>query len=296
MGDEDQPLAIEVRGARVHNLRDVDVTVPLRKLVALAGVSGSGKSSLAMGVLYAEGSRRYIEALSTYTASDFSYNTGSLRCPRCEGTGQVSLDVQFLPDVDIVCPECAGSRYAPAASDYRRTTPDAPAAEGISLPELLALTVRQAVDRVHDMRRVRTRLETLVDLGLGYLTLGEATTTLSGGEAQRLKLASELDRNQTDALFVLDEPSVGLHPLDIRTLLSVIGRLTDKGATVIVIEHDLDMIANADYVIDMGPGGGAAGGTILASGTPRLLARDPRSLTARYLRDHLSATQDSPVL
>ncbi|NGY63088.1 excinuclease ABC subunit UvrA [Lentzea sp. NEAU-D13] len=226
------------------------------------------------------------------TASDFSYNTGSLRCPRCEGTGQVSLDVQFLPDVDIACPECEGSRYAPAANDYRRAS----STEDISLPELLALTVRQAVERVQDMRRVKNRLETLIDLGLGYLTLGEATTALSGGEAQRLKLASELDRNQTDALFVLDEPSVGLHPLDIRTLLSVIGRLTDKGATVIVIEHDLDMIANADHVVDMGPGGGAAGGTIVASGTPRLLARDPHSLTARYLRDHLAAAQDVRVL
>ncbi|WP_086666152.1 excinuclease ABC subunit A [Lentzea kentuckyensis] len=229
---------------------------------------------------------------SELTASDFSYNTGSLKCPRCEGTGQVSLDVQFLPDVDIVCPECEGSRYAPAASDFRR----GPDAAGLALPELLALTVRQAVEHVQDMRKVRARLETLIDLGLGYLTLGEATTTLSGGEAQRLKLASELDRKQTDALFVLDEPSVGLHPLDIRTLLSVIGRLTDKGATVIVIEHDLDMIANADHVIDMGPGGGAAGGTIVASGTPRLLARDPHSLTARYLRDHLGTPQDSHML
>jgi len=219
------------------------------------------------------------------TAGDFSYNTGSLRCPRCEGTGQVSLDVQFLPDVDIVCPHCEGSRYAPTASEYLRAAPDG--AAGITLPDLLARTVRQAVDLVQDMRRVRTRLETLIDLGLGYLTLGEATTTLSGGEAKRLKLASELDRNQTDSLFVLDEPSVGLHPLDIRTLLSVIGRLTDKGATVIVIEHDLDMIANADYVVDMGPGGGAAGGTIVATGTPKLLARDPDSLTARYLRDHV---------
>jgi excinuclease ABC subunit A len=218
------------------------------------------------------------------TAGDFSYNTGSLRCPRCEGTGQVSLDVQFLPDVDIVCPECAGSRYAPAASEYLRP----PAGDGIALPDLLALTVRQAIGKLKDIRRVRTRLQVLVDLGLGYLALGEATTALSGGEAQRLKLASELDRDQADALFVLDEPSVGLHPLDVRTLLSVIQRLTDKGATVIVIEHDLDMIANADHVVDMGPGGGIEGGTIVATGTPRLLAGDPRSSTAQYLRKHLA--------
>ncbi|MFD8501017.1 excinuclease ABC subunit UvrA [Amycolatopsis sp. NPDC059657] len=219
------------------------------------------------------------------TAGDFSYNTGSLRCPRCEGTGQVSLDVQFLPDVDIVCPDCAGSRYAPAAVEYPR--------EGITLPDLLALTVRQAIEHIEDMRRVPARLRALVELGLGYLTLNEATTALSGGEAQRLKLASELDRDQADTLFVLDEPSVGLHPLDIRTLLAVIQRLTDKGATVIVIEHDLDMIANADHLIDMGPGGGAAGGMIVATGTPRLLARDRHGLTAQYLGKHLDIGEDN---
>ncbi|MDG9714792.1 excinuclease ABC subunit UvrA [Streptomyces sp. DH10] len=220
------------------------------------------------------------------TAADFSYNTGSLRCPRCEGTGQVSLDVQFLPDVDIPCPECDGTRYAPEAVDILRPAPGTPD-DGISLPELLALTVRQAIEQVGDIRRVRTRLQALIDLGLGYLTLGEDTPALSGGEAQRLKLATELTRNQSDTLFVLDEPSVGLHPLDIRTLLDVLQRLGDNGATVIVIEHDLDMIANADYVIDMGPGGGTAGGTIVATGTPDDLSRDRHSVTARYLSHHL---------
>lgn len=220
------------------------------------------------------------------TAADFSYNTGSLRCPRCEGTGQVSLDVQFLPDVDIACPACDGTRYAPAAADIRRPTPANPD-DGVSLPELLALTVRQAIEQVGDIRRVRTRLQALIDLGLGYLTLGEDTPALSGGEAQRLKLATELTRNQSDTLFVLDEPSVGLHPLDIRTLLDVLQRLGDNGATVIVIEHDLDMIANADYVIDMGPGGGTAGGTVVATGTPDDLSSDPHSVTARYLNRHL---------
>ncbi|MCD7438533.1 excinuclease ABC subunit UvrA [Streptomyces lincolnensis] len=224
------------------------------------------------------------------TAADFSYNTGSLRCPRCEGTGQVSLDVQFLPDVDIACPACDGTRYAPEAADILRATPDGPA-DGVSLPGLLALTVRQAVEQVADIPRVRNRLQALIDLGLGYLTLGEDTPALSGGEAQRLKLATELTRNQSDTLFVLDEPSVGLHPLDIRTLLDVLKRLGDKGATVIVIEHDLDMIANADYVIDMGPGGGAAGGTVVASGTPDDLSRDPLSVTARYLSNHLHPTK-----
>jgi excinuclease ABC subunit A len=215
------------------------------------------------------------------SAGDFSYNTGSLKCSRCEGTGQVSLDVQFLPDVDIVCPECDGSRYAPEAGEIRRTD--------LSLPEVLTLTVAQALDRIGDIRRVGTRLQTLVDLGLGYLTLGEATPALSGGEAQRLKLASELHRDQADTLFVFDEPSVGLHPLDVRVLLDVIGRLTENGATVVVIEHDLDLIANADHVIDMGPAGGAAGGEIVATGTPRRLARMTGSTTGRYLRDHLGS-------
>ncbi|MFC3495772.1 excinuclease ABC subunit UvrA [Glycomyces rhizosphaerae] len=213
------------------------------------------------------------------SAGDFSYNTGSLRCPRCEGTGEVSLDVQFLPDVDIVCPECKGSRYAPVAERYER--------DGTTLPGLLTRTASQALELVGDLRRVRTKLQTLVDLGLGYLTLGEATPALSGGEAQRLKLASELGRDQSETLFVFDEPSIGLHPLDVRTLLGVLQRLVDNGATVIVIEHDLDLIANADYIVDMGPGGGTEGGTIVATGTPENLRADPGSLTGRYLHRHL---------
>jgi excinuclease ABC subunit A len=227
------------------------------------------------------------------SASDFSYNTGSLRCRRCEGTGQISLDVQFLPDVDIPCPDCDGTRYAPEADDIRRPTPNHADDEGISLPGLLALTVRQAIEAVPDLARVRKKLQALIDLGLGYLTLGEDTPALSGGEAQRLKLATELHRNQSDALFVLDEPSVGLHPLDTRVLLGVIDRLAAKGATVIVIEHDLDMIANADYVIDMGPGGGTAGGRIVAAGAPRQIARDPSSITGRYVREHLDLTGET---
>jgi excinuclease ABC subunit A len=219
------------------------------------------------------------------TAADFSYNTGSLRCARCEGTGQVSLDVQFLPDVDIPCPDCGGSRYAPPARDIRRPTPDG---DGVCLPDLLALPVRQAATMLADLPRVRRKLGTLIELGLGYLTLGEDTPALSGGEAQRLKLAAELGRNRSDTLFVLDEPSVGLHPLDTRVLLDVIDRLGAKGATVVVIEHDLDLIANADHVIDMGPGGGAAGGKIIATGTPEELTRHPLSVTGRHLREHLT--------
>jgi excinuclease ABC subunit A len=211
-------------------------------------------------------------------AGDFSYNTGSLRCPTCDGTGQIVLDVQFLPDVDIVCTDCEGHRYAPAADQVRRGD------EGPTLPELLALTVDQALEHTGGLKKVRARLETLADLGLGYLTLGEATPALSGGEAQRLKLAADLDRDQSDAIFILDEPTVGLHPLDVRVLLEVLQRLVDNGATVLVIEHDLDVIAGADHVIDLGPGGGAAGGRIVATGTPEQIARSEGGVTGAYLR------------
>ena len=221
------------------------------------------------------------------TAADFSYNTGALRCPRCEGTGEISLDVQFLPDVDIVCPDCDGRRYSPEADRYTR-----PSAEGegeTALPALLSLTAAEAIRHAGDLKRVRTRLQALIDVGLGYLTLNEATPALSGGEAQRLKLVSELNRRQGTALFVFDEPTVGLHPLDVRVLIGVLQRLVDQGATVIAIEHDLDLIANADYIIDMGPGGGADGGRIVATGTPGEVAADPDSITGRYLSGHLDA-------
>jgi excinuclease ABC subunit A len=218
-----------------------------------------------------------------WTAGDFSYNTGSLRCQTCGGTGQISLDVQFLPDVDIVCPACGGSRYSAEADEARRAEAQG---DELSLPGLLGLTVAQALERTADIAPVRSRLQILSDLGLGYLTLGESTPALSGGEAQRLKLASELTRNQRDTLFVFDEPTVGLHPLDVATLLGVLRRLQAHGATVVVIEHDLDIIANADRIIDMGPGGGEAGGRVVAEGTPQQVAADPASITGRYLRRH----------
>ena len=220
------------------------------------------------------------------TASDFSYNTGSLRCPRCEGTGEITLDVQFLPDVTIECPTCEGRRYAPAAQHYRRHAGDG--AEGLALPELLAMMVAEALEHTGHLKTVRTRLEALRDVGLGYLTLNEATPSLSGGEAQRLKLVSELGRPQDHTLFVFDEPTVGLHPLDVRVLIGVLQRLLDRGATVVVIEHDLDVIANADHLIDMGPGGGEEGGRIVATGSPAEVAADPGSITGRYLRAHLA--------
>lgn len=208
--------------------------------------------------------------------SDFSYNTGSLRCAGCEGTGQITMDVQFLPDVEIVCPDCGGSRYGKEAAAFR--------SHGISLPELMGMTVEQALERFCDVRKVRERLQVLADLGLGYLTLGEATPALSGGEAQRLKLASEIGKAQDDAVFVFDEPTIGLHPLDVRVLIGVFQKFIDAGATIIVIEHDLDMIANADYVVDMGPGGGDAGGRIVAAGTPEEISRSEESLTGKYLK------------
>ncbi len=216
-------------------------------------------------------------------AGDFSYNTGSLRCPTCDGTGQITMDVQFLPDVEIICPACGGGRYSETARGVKLSL----GGGEISLPELMALTVDQAREKLVDVKGAGEKLRTLSELGLGYLTLGEATPALSGGEAQRLKLAAEMGRAQDDAVFVFDEPTIGLHPLDVRVLTDVLSRLIDKGATVVVIEHDLDMIANADYVIDMGPGGGEAGGRIVAAGTPEEVAAAPESATGRYLAEAL---------
>ena len=215
-----------------------------------------------------------------YKASDFSYNTGSLRCAGCDGTGTISLDVQFLPDVDIPCPDCRGSRYGKAAYGVKLTNR---AGVSVSMPELMDMDVNSAIDFCKDMKAVSPKLCILRQLGLGYLTLGEETPSLSGGEAQRLKLASEIGKTQTDSIFVFDEPSIGLHPLDVRVLLKVFQALLDNGATVVVIEHDLDVIHNADYVIDMGPGGGDAGGRIVACGTPQEIKRNKDSITGRFL-------------
>ena len=216
-----------------------------------------------------------------YKAGDFSYNTGRLRCPVCDGTGTISLDVQFLPDVVISCPDCGGSRYAREAGLIRRIPRKEK--EGYSLPEIMAMSVDQALSACKDLPLVERRLRVLHDLGLGYLTLGEETPALSGGEAQRLKLASEMGKGQSDAVFVFDEPTIGLHPLDVETLLGVFDSLISQGATVIVIEHDLDVISNADYVIDMGPGGGLEGGRIVAAGCPEEIISCGESLTGRYL-------------
>jgi excinuclease ABC subunit A len=216
-----------------------------------------------------------------YKAGDFSYNTGRLRCPVCDGTGTISLDVQFLPDVVIPCPDCGGSRYGKEAGLIRRIPKKEK--EGYSLPEIMDMSVDEALSACRDLPLVERRLRVLHDLGLGYLTLGEETPALSGGEAQRLKLASEMGKGQSDAVFVFDEPTIGLHPLDVETLLGVFDALISQGATVIVIEHDLDVISNADYVIDMGPGGGLEGGRIVASGSPGEIRECGESLTGKYL-------------
>ena len=215
-----------------------------------------------------------------YKAGDFSYNTGKLRCPVCDGTGEISLDVQFLPDVDIPCPKCRGSRYDVTAQRIRYENKSG---ASCTLPELMEMDVRTALEMCRELKTVHQRLQVLKDLGLGYLTLGEETPSLSGGEAQRLKLASEMGKAQSDTVFVFDEPTIGLHPLDVRTLLGVFETLIENGATVLVIEHDLDVMRNADYIIDMGPGGGSDGGRIVAAGTPEEIRACKESVTGRYL-------------
>ena len=273
-GDAALPAHVrEIRADGIAHVKLIDATpigVNVRSTVATyAGVHDELRK------LYA----RSPEA-GEYKAGDFSYNTGRLRCPGCDGTGVVSLDVQFLPDVNIPCPDCRGSRYArPAYGIHLRNR----SGRAASLPELMDMDVHSAVAFCDSMKAVRQKLEVLAQLGLGYLTLGEETPSLSGGEAQRLKLASEIGRVQTDSVFVFDEPSIGLHPLDVQVLLGVFQALLGNGATVVVIEHDLDVIRSADYVIDMGPGGGESGGRIVACGTPEEIRKSPLSITGRYL-------------
>ena len=325
---------ISMETSPIHTVKPLQVKLPKGRLIAVTGVSGSGKTTMVLESLVpalehwtqkkplpehvksieAPGIEhvKLIDAtpiginvrstVATYAdvhdelrkvyartpdakeknnkAGDFSYNTGKLRCPTCDGTGVISLDVQFLPDVEIPCPDCRGARYDRKAEQIRRTNKRG---ESYSLPDLMAMDIQQALQACEDLPTVRSRLQTLVDLGLGYLTLGEATPSLSGGEAQRLKLASEMGKRQEDTVFVFDEPTIGLHPLDVQTLIGVFQTLIDNGATVVVIEHDLDLIRSADYVIDMGPQGGQEGGEIVVCGTPTQVANCAQSLTGHYL-------------
>ena len=265
---------VEAEGIRRANLIDASpIGINIRSTVATYSGILDELRKLYAGMEVAKAGKLKV--------GDFSYNTGSLRCPVCDGTGQISLDVQFLPDVTITCPECNGKRYSGEAEKilWKPKT----AEKAFSLPELMAMTVDDTLELFKDKKRIYEKLRVLHDLGLGYLTLGEDTPALSGGEAQRLKLASEMGRTQEDSVFVFDEPTIGLHPLDVQVLLGVFGRLVEAGATVLVIEHDLDVIANADYVIDMGPGGGELGGRIVACGTPEQIRQTKESITGRYL-------------
>lgn len=276
--------AISLSTGAIHTVKPLKVNIPKGRLTVVTGVSGSGKTTLILESLVPGIEAAIAKTADAknmgYKAGDFSYNTGKLRCPVCDGTGQVSLDVQFLPDVDIPCPECRGSRYSKEASLIKYTNKKG---QSVSLPELMDMDIHTALEACDDLKLVKQRLTVLKELGLGYLTLGEETPSLSGGEAQRLKLASEMGKLQNDSLFIFDEPTIGLHPLDVQTLLKVFQTLIENGATVVVIEHDLDVIRNADYIIDMGPGGGADGGRIVACETPEQLAKDPNSQTGRYL-------------
>ena len=273
-----QPLPAHVRALNAPSIRQV-------KLIDATPIGINVRSTVATYAdVHDELRKIYARTRAAkeggFKAGDFSYNTGSLRCPTCDGTGSISLDVQFLPDVDIPCPDCGGSRYSRTAYELFREKKDG---TRLSLPALMALSVDEALDACSDLKTVHSRLSVLHDVGLGYLTLGEQTPGLSGGEAQRLKLASEMGKGQSDTLFVFDEPTIGLHPLDVRSLMSVFQTLIDRGATVIIIEHDLDVIRNADYVVDMGPGGGLDGGRIVASGTPEEIRQNTESVTGRYL-------------
>ena len=275
---EGRALPAHIRGITaegIQHIKLIDATpigINVRSTVATyAGVHDE------MRKMYAKTADAKVKG---YKASDFSYNTGSLRCPGCDGTGVVSLDVQFLPDVNIPCPDCRGSRYARDARDVKLTNK---VGQSASLPELMDMDINSAIEFCKEMKTVSQKLNILRQLGLGYLTLGEETPSLSGGEAQRLKLASEIGKTQTDSVFIFDEPSIGLHPLDVQVLLGVFEALISNGATVVVIEHDLDVIRNADYVIDMGPGGGESGGTIVATGTPQEIKINENSITGRYL-------------
>ena len=329
---------LHVRGATENNLKKVDVRFPLGRLVAVTGVSGSGKSSLVVEVLYKRlaqsfyrakarpGSCERIEGIEHldkvieidqspigrtprsnpatyvglftpmrelfasipeakargYKAGRFSFNVKGGRCEACHGDGIIRIEMQFLPDVYVSCEECHGDRYNRETLDIRF--------RGKSISDVLNMTVEEALDFFQNIPRIRSRLQTLMAVGLGYIRLGQPATTLSGGEAQRIKLSKELSRRDTgNTFYILDEPTTGLHFEDVRKLLSVLHELADRGNTVLVIEHNLDVIKNCDWVIDMGPEGGGKGGYVVAEGTPEQVATIEKSYTGQFLQGCLKA-------
>jgi len=318
---------INIKTSQIHNVKEMDVSIPKGKLTVVSGVSGSGKTTLLLEALYPavksyindedlpvgvqdidcdnikkidlidsvpigknvrstvatyskvldDLRREFAKLTDEYKMADFSYNTGKLRCETCNGTGHVSMDVQFLPDVEMTCPDCEGLRYDKKVEDITYN--------GLSIADIMSLTIDEALEELFELKKVTSKLQKLSDLGLGYLTLGEATPSLSGGEAQRLKLASEIGKSQKNSIFIFDEPTIGLHPLDVKVLIDVFDNLIDRGATVIVIEHDLDLIANADYIIDMGIGENYCAGEILARGSLEDIINSKSSLTGKYLAE-----------
>ncbi len=332
--------ALTIRGAREHNLQDITVRLPLGLLVAVTGVSGSGKSSLVFDILDralrhrlygagdAPGAHDAIDGIETidkvitidqehigrvgrsnaatysdtftpiraafaampeaqrrgFSARHFSFNVPGGRCERCEGAGALTVRMQLLPDVEVRCPACHGRRFTheTLAVQYR----------GHDISQVLDMTVDEALALFEDVPAARTRLQVLSDVGLGYLQLGQPTTTMSGGEAQRVKLAKELGRRGSGrTLYLLDEPTTGLHPADVARLLGVLQRLVDGGNSVIVVEHNLELVKTADWVIDLGPEGGAAGGRLIAEGTPEHIAQTPASYTGQFLLRLLQAAR-----
>jgi excinuclease ABC subunit A len=329
--------ALVVRGAREHNLKNIDVRIPLGVFVSVTGVSGSGKSTLVNEVLYRRlaqvinkakerpGAHEKIEGiqyidkvididqspigrtprsnpatytglftpirdlfaaipearLRGYTAGRFSFNVKGGRCEACAGDGIIKIEMQFLPDVYVPCEVCGGKRYNREALEIRY--------KGKTISDVLEMTVEEGLAFFANVPACEARLRTLNDVGLGYVHLGQPATTLSGGEAQRIKLATELSRRATGrTLYILDEPTTGLHFADVERLLEVLHRLVDAGNTVVVIEHNLDVVKTADWIIDLGPEGGKAGGEVIAEGTPEAVARSRRSFTGRYLRELLA--------
>ena len=328
---------IQILGAAEHNLRDIDVTIPLGTFTCVTGVSGSGKSSLVNSILYEAlaaklnrastwpGAHREIlgaEHLdkiiaidqspigrtprsnpATYTglftdirelfaktpaanmrgykSGRFSFNIKGGRCEACEGDGVKKIEMHFLPDVYVTCDVCHGKRYNRETLEVKY--------KGKSIADVLEMTAEEGAEFFSEVPRIASRLRTLCDVGLGYVKIGQSSTTLSGGEAQRVKLASELSRRSTGrTIYVLDEPTTGLHSADVDKLIEVLQRLVDAGNTVVVIEHNLDMIKTADYIIDLGPEGGDRGGTVVAVGTPEQVAACEESYTGKYLRGKLN--------